>query len=476
MSIILSLATVLTSVFMSMAAVLGINTPKISPPPQIVMQKQDASEFETVALEKQKEDLIEVIELLKNPKNFTQKGIMVPRGVLLYGSSGTGKTTLAKWALRTSDVNFIELSATQIGITKGFESVNKIFETAKKSAQNSAPCVIFIDDIDEIGGIFNNVVLNQLLAELNSLKPSDKVLFVAAASNIESLPPALLNSKRIGKKIFFNAPEKNQRIEILKFHAKNKKLSPNVNLEEIASWLTGATGGEIKLIMNEAAMLALREKSSVITAKHINEAFELLAFGGSENKNLAMSDKEKRMIAYHESGHAIVAYLCSKLANPMQITIVPRGTAFGYVSSPGKEVSLYTKSEILQMCMRSLGGMAAEEIIFGETTTGVTSDLETATRLVTKFVCNLGMSDIGLLVRDGLSGDAEEKASQILTDCYQETVKLLKNNVEILHELADYLMKHEKMTGEEFDKFMTEQLAKKQKTEVKAEVKEEKVA
>ena len=445
------------------------------------IQKETGITFKDVAgQEEAKESLQEVVDFLHNPGKYTTIGAKLPKGALLVGPPGTGKTLLAKAVAGEANVPFFSLSGSEfvemfVGV--GASRVRDLFEEAKKNA----PCIVFIDEIDAIGksrdskyGSGNDEreqTLNQLLAEMDGFDTSKGLLILAATNRPEVLDPALLRPGRFDRRIIVDRPDLKGRVEILKVHAKNVMLDETVDLEAIALSTSGAVGSDLANMINEAAILAVKNGRKAVSQKDLQESVEVVLVG-KEKKDRNLSAQERRIVSYHEVGHALVNAL-QKDAEPVQkITIVPRTMgALGYVMQvPEEEKYLNTKKELEAMLVGYLGGRAAEEIVFDTVTTGAANDIEQATKVARAMITQYGMSRkfglMGLATQENqyLSGRAvlncgddtateiDHEVMELLHYSYEEAKRLLNEHREALDKIADYLIRRETITGKEFMK------------------------
>lgn len=444
-------------------------------------QEENHVTFAQVAgLQEEKEELAEIVDFLKSPGKYTQVGARIPKGVLLEGPPGTGKTLLAKAVAGEANVPFFSLSGSEfvemfVGV--GASRVRDLFEEAKKNA----PCIVFIDEIDAIGksrdsryGGGNDEreqTLNQLLAEMDGFDTSKGLLILAATNRPEVLDPALLRPGRFDRRIIVDRPDLKGRVEILKVHAKNVMLDETVNLEAIALATSGAVGSDLANMINEAAILAVKNGRRAVSQKDLQESVEVVLVG-KEKKDRILSSQERKIVSYHEVGHALVNAL-QKDAEPVQkITIVPRTMgALGYVMQvPEEEKYLNTQKELEAMLVGYLGGRAAEEIVFDTVTTGAANDIEQATKVARAMITQYGMSQkfglMGLASQENqyLSGRAvlncgddtateiDHEVMQLLHYSYEEAKRLLNEHREALDKIAGYLISRETITGKEFMK------------------------
>ena len=450
------------------------------------MEKTTGVTFKDVAgQDEAKESLQEVVDFLHNPKKYTEIGAKLPKGALLVGPPGTGKTLLAKAVAGEAGVPFFSLAGSdfvEMFVGVGASRVRDLF----KEAQKQAPCIIFIDEIDAIGksrdthyGGGNDEreqTLNQLLAEMDGFDTSKGLLILAATNRPEVLDKALLRPGRFDRRIIVDRPDQKGRLETLKVHAKDVSMDETVDLEALALASAGLVGSDLANIINEAAIIAVKNKRKFVNQTDLFEAFELVAVGGKEKKDRAMSEKERRIVSYHEVGHALVSAL-QKESEPVQkITIVPRTMgALGYtLQTPEEEKFLESKEELLAKINTFMGGRAAEEIKFGSYTSGAANDIEQATKIARAMVTRFGMSDkfgmMGLATVEsqyldgraylncGESTQAEVDAEilRIITEAYNEATQMLKDNMECLEKISDYLFEHETITGKEFMKIFRE--------------------
>jgi cell division protease FtsH len=446
---------------------------------KMYMQKETGVTFADVAGEDEaKESLVELVDFLQNPGKYTHIGAKLPKGALLVGPPGTGKTLLAKAVAGEAKVPFFFLSGSdfmEMYVGVGASRVRDLF----KQAAAVSPCIIFIDEIDSIGRSRTNYggggeseqqqTLNQLLSEMDGIDSSRGLLILAATNRPEVLDQALLRPGRFDRRIIVNKPDLKGRVAILKVHAKNVALDETVDLDAIALATSGAAGSDLANMINEAAILAVKNGRNAVSQKDLFEAVEVVLVG-KEKKDRVLSKEERRIVSYHEVGHALVAAL-QKNSEPVQkITIVPRTMgALGYVMHvPEEEKYLNSKAEIEAMLVGYMGGRAAEEIVFNSITTGASNDLEQATKLARAMVTQYGMTDkFGLMVLarqqdmyltgravmdcgDATAADVDQEVMRILKAAYEEAKRLLSENREIMDQLAEYLIEKETITGKEF--------------------------
>ena len=431
-----------------------------------------------------KQELEEVVEFLKHPKKYNDLGAKIPKGVLLYGPPGTGKTLLAKAVAGEAGVPFFSISGSdfvEMFVGVGASRVRDLFEQAKKSA----PCIVFIDEIDAVGrqrgaGLGGGhdereQTLNQLLVEMDGFGANEGIIMIAATNRPDILDPALLRPGRFDRQIVVDRPDIKGRQEILKVHVKGKPISPEVELGVIARRTHGFTGADLSNLVNEAALMAARKNKNKIDMPEMEEAAERVIMG-PERRSRVISDKEKRLTAYHEGGHTLVGMLLDNTDPVHKVTIIPRGRAGGYTLSLPKEDRYYaTRSEMLDELKVLLGGRVAEALVLKEISSGASNDLQRATSLARQMICEYGMSpelgpmtfghrqDQVFLGRDiGRDKDySEEVAAKIdkeirkfIDEAYQKTESLLNENMDKLHLIADALIERETLEGEEIDQLM----------------------
>ena len=451
---------------------------------KVYIEKDTGVTFKDVAGEEEaKESLQEVVDFLHNPGKYAQIGAKLPKGALLVGPPGTGKTLLAKAVAGEAHVPFFSLSGSdfvEMFVGVGASRVRDLFQEAKKHS----PCIIFIDEIDAIGKSRDSRLggndereqtLNQLLAEMDGFDSHTACLVLGATNRPEVLDPALLRPGRFDRRVIVDRPDLKGRVDILKVHSKNVKMDDTVDLEAIALATSGAVGSDLANMINEAAILAVKNGRKAVSQKDLFESVEVVLVG-KEKKDRIMSKEERRIVSYHEVGHALVSAL-QKDAEPVQkITIVPRTMgALGYVMQvPEEEKYLNTKKEIDAMLVGLLAGRAAEEIVFDTVTTGASNDIEKATRLARAMVTQYGMSDkfglMGLEVRedeyltgrtvmncsDATAAGVDQEVMRILKESYDEAKRLLSENRDVLDKIAEYLIQKETITGKEFMKIFRE--------------------
>ena len=451
---------------------------------KMYVEKSTGVTFKDVAgQDEAKESLQEVVDFLHNPGKYTGIGAKLPKGALLVGPPGTGKTLLAKAVAGEAKVPFFSLSGSafvEMYVGVGASRVRDLF----KQAQQMAPCIIFIDEIDAIGKSRDSQLggndereqtLNQLLAEMDGFDSNKGLLLLAATNRPEILDPALLRPGRFDRRIIVDKPDLKGRIDVLKVHAKDVKMDETVNLEEIALATSGAVGSDLANMINEAAILAVKSGRSAVSQKDLLEAVEVVLVG-KEKKDRILSAQERRIVSYHEVGHALVSAL-QKDAEPVQkITIVPRTMgALGYVMQvPEEEKYLNTKKELEAMLVGYLGGRAAEELVFDTVTTGAANDIEQATKVARAMITQYGMSDkfgmmclatvenqyldnrAGLICGEETAAQIDQEVLSIINSSYDEAYRMLEENREVLDKISGYLYEHETITGKEFMKIFRE--------------------
>ena len=451
---------------------------------KMYMEKQTGVTFQNVAgQDEAKESLQEVVDFLHNPEKYSGIGAKLPKGALLVGPPGTGKTLLAKAVAGEAGVPFFSLSGSafvEMYVGVGASRVRDLF----KQAQQMAPCIVFIDEIDAIGKTRDTAMggndereqtLNQLLAEMGGFDTNKGLLVLAATNRPEVLDPALLRPGRFDRRIIVDKPDLKGRVDVLKVHAKDVKMDESVNLEEIALATSGAVGSDLANMINEAAINAVKNGRQVVSQKDLFEAVEVVLVG-KEKKDRIMSAEERRIVSYHEVGHALVTALQKNTEPVQKITIVPRTMgALGYVmQTPEEEKFLNTKKELEAMIVVALGGRAAEEIVFDTVTTGASNDIEQATKIARAMITQYGMSDrFGLMGLESIQnryldgrpvlncGEAtasqiDEEVMRMLKSSYEEAKRLLSENRDALDRIAAFLIEKETITGKEFMKIFRE--------------------
>ena len=465
---------------------------------KMYMQKETGISFKDVAGEDEaKESLVEIVDFLHNPAKYTAIGAKLPKGALLVGPPGTGKTLLAKAVAGEAHVPFYSLSGSdfvEMFVGVGASRVRDLF----KQANQSAPCIIFIDEIDAIGKSRDNryggndereQTLNQLLSEMDGFDAAKGIMVMGATNRPEILDPALLRPGRFDRRIIVEKPDLKGRVNILKVHAKDVKLDHTVDFDEIALATSGAVGADLANMMNEAAITAVKHGREKVSQKDLFEAVEVVLVG-KEKKDRILSKEERRIVSYHEVGHALVAAI-QKHSEPVQkITIVPRTMgALGYVMQvPEEEKYLNTEAELHSMIVECLAGRAAEELVFETVTTGASNDIEKATKIARAMVTQYGMSKkFGLMglarqenmylggravleCGDDTATEVDAEVSRILKECYEEAKKILEENRFAMDEIAKFLIEKETITGKEFMKILSEVKEKQSDSEVNATI------
>ena len=437
---------------------------------------------QVAGLKEEKEELEEIVDFLKEPGKYTGVGARIPKGVLLEGPPGTGKTLLAKAVAGEAGVPFFSISGSdfvEMFVGVGASRVRDLFEEAK----HNAPCIVFIDEIDAVarrrgtgmggGHDEREQTLNQLLVEMDGFGVNEGIIVMAATNRVDILDPAILRPGRFDRKVAVGTPDVGGREEILKVHAKNKPLGDDVNLQQLAQTTAGFTGADLENLLNEAAIIAAKENRSFIANKDVKRAFVKVGIG-AEKKSRIISDKEKKITAYHEAGHAILFHVLPDVGPVYTVSIIPTGVgAAGYTMPlPEKDEMFATRSRMLQDIMVSLGGRIAEEIIFGDITTGASSDIKKATKTARRMVTRYGMSDnIGVICYDDdddevfigkdlahakahseeISGEIDKEVKRIIDDCYTKAKDIIMQHENVLHSCATLLLEKEKINREEFE-------------------------
>ena len=438
-------------------------------------QKTKVTFDDVAGLDEEKEELVEIVDFLKKPKRYIDMGAKTPRGILLYGKPGTGKTLIAKAIAGEANVPFISMSGSEFiemfaGL--GASRVRKLFEKARKLA----PCIVFIDEIDAIGSrrtsnsgaeTENNQTLNQLLVEMDGFSSEETIIVLAATNRPEMLDKALLRPGRFDRQITIPTPDVKGREEILKIHAKDKKFAEDVTFQGIAEDTAGFTGAELANILNEAAIIATRKEHSEIQKEDIEEAVKKVTVG-LEKHSRVMTDKDKKLTAYHEAGHAIVSQFLPTQQAVKEVSIVPRGMAGGYTMYKSDEDKYYiSKTEMQEKLIALLGGRAAEQVALNEISTGASNDLEVATKIARDMIIVYGMNDkIGPVSLKADNGEYDleifgeqikdrigEEVKKILDIAYNDAQTILKQNMDKLDKIAGELIEKEKINEEEFKKF-----------------------
>ena len=442
--------------------------------------------FDKVAgLQEEKEDLVEVVDFLKSPQKYTKVGARIPKGVLLVGPPGTGKTLLAKAVAGEAGVPFFSISGSdfvEMFVGVGASRVRDLFEEGKRHA----PCIIFIDEIDAVarqrgtgmggGHDEREQTLNQLLVEMDGFGVNEGIIVMAATNRVDILDPAILRPGRFDRKVAVGRPDVKGREEILRVHAKDKPLGEDVNLAQIARTTAGFTGADLENLLNEAAILAAKDNRVFLKQEDIKKAFVKVGIG-AEKKSRVISEKEKRITAFHEAGHAILFHVLPDVGPVYSVSIIPTGSAGGYTMPlPEKDEMFNTKGKMLQDITTLLGGRVAEEIIFGDITTGASNDIKRATSTARAMVMQYGMSDKLGLITYGDDGDevfigrdlahtrsySEEVAKEIdqevhgiIDECHAKAREIISQHMDVLHKCAALLLEKEKVHREEFEALFT---------------------
>jgi len=448
-------------------------------------EKKKVTFSDVAGADEEKEELKEIVDFLKSPKKFIDLGARIPKGILLVGPPGTGKTLLAKAVSGEAGVPFFSISGSdfvEMFVGVGASRVRDLFEQAKKNS----PCIVFIDEIDAVGrhrgaGLGGGhdereQTLNQLLVEMDGFGVNEGVIILAATNRPDILDPALLRPGRFDRRVHVGLPDIKGRGEILKVHSKGKPLSDTVELEELAKSTPGFTGADLENLLNEAALLAARKNKTKIETDEIKEAtFKVVM--GPEKKSRVMNDKEKKLTAYHEAGHAITVKVASSTDKVDRISIIPSGRAGGYTSfKPDEDITYKTKNQLLEMIVIDLGGRAAEDIALGEISTGATSDLKHANTVARNMITRYGMSenmgnmffgdenDEVFIGRDfghtrnyseEIAAQIDREIKNIIDIAYNKAITILKDNINKLHLIADALIEREKIEGPEFDELFS---------------------
>lgn len=437
---------------------------------------------DVAGLKEEKEELEEIVEFLREPAKFTKVGARIPKGVLLEGPPGTGKTLLAKAIAGEANVPFFSISGSdfvEMFVGVGASRVRDLFAEAKKNS----PCIVFIDEIDAVarrrgtgmggGHDEREQTLNQLLVEMDGFGVNEGIIVLAATNRVDILDPAILRPGRFDRKVSVGTPDVGGREDILAVHAKNKPLSEDVNLKQIAQTTAGFTGADLENLLNEAAINAAKEDRAYLVQEDIKNAFVKVGIG-AEKKSRIISDKEKKITAYHEAGHAILFHVLPDVGPVYSVSIIPTGIgAAGYTMPlPEKDEMFLTKGRMMEDIMVSLGGRIAEELIFDDITTGASSDIKKATKVARKMVTRFGMSEnIGVINYDddddevfigrdlahakghseAVSGEIDKEVKNIIDGCYQKAKQIILENEAVLHRCAQLLLEKEKITREEFE-------------------------
>ncbi len=435
---------------------------------------------DVAACDEEKEELVEIIDFLKNPRKYNEIGARVPKGVILYGPPGTGKTLLAKAVAGEAGVPFFSISGSdfvEMFVGVGASRVRDMFKTAKENA----PCIIFIDEIDAVGrqrgaGMGGGhdereQTLNQLLVEMDGFNGNTGIIIMAATNRPDVLDPALLRPGRFDRQITISNPDVRGREAILKVHARNKHIDPNIKLDDIAQRTPGFSGADLENLLNEAALLAARENRKVINRSDIDEASDRVMMGPAK-RSKQYTEHERRLVAIHESGHAVIGLRLEDASVVQKITIVPRGQAGGYnLMMPKEETYFHTKKQLLETITGYLGGRVAEELIFNDVSTGASNDFENATKIARAMVTEYGMSSLGPIQYEQPNGsiflgtdylkdknfsdqvalEIDKEVRMIIEKCYADAKKVIEENLTLLNNIADYLLKLETLTKSDID-------------------------
>lgn len=446
------------------------------------LEKNSKTRFSDVAgMDEEKEEVSELVDFLKAPKKFADMGAKIPRGVLLVGPPGTGKTLLARAVAGEANVPFYSISGSEfvemfVGVGAG--RVRDMFKKAKQTA----PCIIFIDEIDAVGrqrgtGMGGGhdereQTLNQLLVEMDGFSGNEGIIVLAATNRADVLDPALLRPGRFDRQIQVANPDKRARSEILKVHARNKRFAPDVNFDNIAQRTPGFSGAELANVLNEAALLAVRQSHHLITMADIDEAVDRV-MGGPAKKSRKYTEKERRLVAYHEAGHAVIGLTLEDANKVQKVTIVPRGQAGGYnLMTPKEETYFQTKSQLKATISGFMGGRVSEEVFFGDVSSGAHNDIEQATRIARMMVTELGMSELGPIQYDSENGqvflgrdytqrsnthsgqiayEIDVQVRKIIDACYAQAKQIIVDNKDKLITIAEALLEYETLSGEDIE-------------------------
>ena len=444
------------------------------------LERNSKTRFTDVAgADEEKEELTELVAFLKNPKKFTEMGAKIPRGVLLVGPPGTGKTLLARAVAGEANVPFYSISGSEfvemfVGVGAG--RVRDMFKKAKENA----PCIIFIDEIDAVGRQRGTGVggghdereqtLNQLLVEMDGFEGNEGVIILAATNRADVLDPALLRPGRFDRQIRVSNPDKRARSQILKVHARNKHFAPDVDFDNIAQRTPGFSGAELANVLNEAALLAVRSGHQMITLSDVDEAIDRV-IGGPAKKSRKYTEHERKLVAYHETGHAIIGLTLEDANQVQKVTIVPRGDAGGYnLMTPREETYFSTKKQLLATITGYMGGRTAEEIFFGDVSSGAHNDIEQATRIARMMVTELGMSELGPIKYDSgdnavflgrdysqlsnthsgqIAFEIDQQVRKIIETAHAQATEIINNNKDKMDIIANALLEHETLNHEQ---------------------------
>jgi len=458
---------------------------------KLTTDEHKTTTFKNVAgLDEEKDELKEIVDFLKSPKKYIQVGARIPKGILLVGPPGTGKTLLGKAVAGEAGVPFFSISGSdfvEMFVGVGASRVRDLFEEAKKNA----PCIIFIDEIDAVarrrgtgmggGHDEREQTLNQLLVEMDGFGVNEGIIVMAATNRVDILDPAILRPGRFDRKVAVGKPDVKGREEILQVHARNKPLGDDVDLKQVAQTTAGFTGADLENLLNEAAIGAARENRSYINAEDIKKAFIKVGIG-TEKKSKIITEKEKRITAYHEAGHAILFHVLPDVGPVYTISIIPTGTgAAGFTMPlPEKDEMFNTRSRMKQEIIVDLAGRAAEELIFDDVTTGASQDIKVATKTARAMVTRYGFSDvIGMVNYDddddeifigrdlahtrsyseNIANRIDDEVKRIIDECYAEAKRILMENIDVLHKCANLLIEKERITREEFEALFEEKTA-----------------
>lgn len=450
---------------------------------QMISKDNIKEKFDSVAgLHEEKEELEEIVDFLKNPAKFTSLGARIPKGIILVGPPGTGKTLLAKAIAGEAGVPFFSISGSdfvEMFVGVGASRVRDLFADAKRNA----PCIVFIDEIDAVarrrgtgmggGHDEREQTLNQMLVEMDGFSVNEGIIVLAATNRVDILDPAIMRPGRFDRKVYIGKPDVGAREEILKVHASKKPLSDDVDLEQIARTTAGFTGADLENLLNEAAIRTARDDRKFISFDDIKNSFVKVGIG-TEKKSRIISDKEKKITAYHEAGHALLFHLLPEESSVYSISIIPTGAgAAGYTMPlPEKDEMFRTKSRMLQDIVVSLGGRAAEQIIFGDVTTGASADIKSATGTAKAMITSYGMSEeLGLInyendddevfigrdlahakgYSEAVAAKIDAEVKRIIDESYQKALQMINENIDVLHRCAERLLEKEKIGKEEFE-------------------------
>src|SRR5574344_1046302 len=451
---------------------------------KLAADKKSVKFSDVAGLDEEKKEVSELIDFLKNPKKFQKLGARIPKGVLLVGPPGTGKTLLAKAVAGEANVPFYYISGSdfvELFVGVGAARVRDMF----KQAKHTAPCLIFIDEIDAVGrqrgtGLGGGhdereQTLNQLLTEMDGFGANEGIIVIDATNRPDVLDPALLRHGRFDRQVTVSLPDQKARYAILKVHAKGKTFAPNVNLENLSKRTPGFSGADLENLLNESALLAVRRNKDSIGMSEIDEATDRVMLGPAKTSR-KYSDHEKELVAIHEAGHAVVGIKLKDAEDVHKITIIPRGNAGGYTMMLPREekMAVTTKDELLAQITGLLGGRVSEQLFLGQITTGASDDFSKATKIARAMVTRYGMSDLGPIeleapsegvflgrdynknrdFSDAIALEIDKEEQKIINECYKETSKILKENEKLVHLIADALIERETLTKEEIDQLV----------------------